>query len=1099
MIVPTHRRKSIWYSQTTMASKCTSPASSPVIVCVRVRPPLPREIDKEGVFHSCIGIAKNKSEIHVTTTDKPVLIRADGTPDPQAALKAGLKSFNFDKVFATETTNDELFQSQCNGAIQSVLRGISSTIFAYGQTGSGKTHTILGTQSEPGIVKLVASTLLLQLNLNSSPAAVSVQFSALQIYNNKPTDLIPTGKIKGGSTSTPPVPKVRWSSEHGVTIEHVTKHDLHCIESLDRLLIQMALHRKVCATELNDSSSRSHCICTFHIKLQSSKSVTDFETVLLHVVDLAGSERVKDSKVLGQNLTDAASINLSLFNLIQVVKTLVANDEVGKEKAVPKTQRMIVPYNNSLLTTLLRDSLGGRASTTVIACISPAQCHSLETLSTLGFAAGCSKVKNKLTNRSNVARLWNEKPNAQKAKPVKIKLPWESGCDSVALRRIELNTTVGLLSAITAGDSTKPLVLLLHGHPSDAESFCDWGIIPALVFAGYFVVALDMPGRGQSKAKPLKTRSEFNGDKNGACDVVLEVIKLLQPVAAIPKATLFGYDWGGGIALTMAHTKRYRRFVTHVIVSHPSYSEPEKGALLQCGCPVMVIWCKQDQFHSWTKWKALASSLESHLKKRFRLHLFSVTAKAATKDTWDTEEIERKVVEFLTGVDHGKSPQKIFSRATTDSTTTAGLKVTQQDNVVVLDSDILNDMKATIFASADEQAQAISEFKSTMKDQQLVQLYAVFCSAGKGKTRATQLFGNLPPISFQTISDDPHYLVRKGLWTALPSGMDAMLGSPRYFAGRRVLARLNVVATPSDPNYMAITNATAGKQCTTSRAIISSISSIDLEPSSNVKPSFNIKLTVDNDRDGKEEVTICCSQLLELNQPQLAPCVVGSPHELQLEDGIRCNYLKPLTKAKLTEIAIALAPIVEELDFDGDQATCQGLQIKAIHTVRRCLDILTFQRDNDGNVNGGRGVESRSRNRSRYCGDNAARFALFGQGHCHTVASIMYAFLHPFSRPLGLDIRYRGGESFDAVHRHTAVSDSPESHQWLEVTLRPSCCTVSVDLYREDGQRDRRGLHLSRPIEQSYRSELYPNGSLNKFCGLNVCAEDILSTDFLCA
>lgn len=136
-----------------------------------------------------------------------------------------------------------------------------------------------------------------------------------------------------------------------------------------------------------------------------------------------------------------------------------------------------------------------------------------------------------------------------------------------------------------------------------------------------------MPGCGKTApligGKVLKTRSEFCLVNGGPADIVKEIIVAhfkekqacsLSTPGSQCNAVIVGYDWGGGIALSMAGSKKYRRYVDSVVAFHPSYSEPQKGHLARnVGAPTSVIWCQQDQFHHWGRWKPLANSLKTSL------------------------------------------------------------------------------------------------------------------------------------------------------------------------------------------------------------------------------------------------------------------------------------------------------------------------------------------------------------------------------------------------------------------------------------------------------------------------------------------------------
>ena len=152
--------------------------------------------------------------------------------------------------------------------------------------------------------------------------------------------------------------------------------------------------RRVNATNLNQASSRSHCIFTLNIRGKNLSSLTETYSKL-HLVDLAGSERVSRSQAEGVVLAEAKSINLSLTYLEQVIVSL---NQKAKGKGKPH-----VPYRNSLLTTLLRDSLGGNCKTVMIATISLERSNLDETISTLRFAQRVKQVQNDMTkNEKNL-------------------------------------------------------------------------------------------------------------------------------------------------------------------------------------------------------------------------------------------------------------------------------------------------------------------------------------------------------------------------------------------------------------------------------------------------------------------------------------------------------------------------------------------------------------------------------------------------------------------------------------------------------------------------------------------------------------------------
>jgi pSer/pThr/pTyr-binding forkhead associated (FHA) protein len=140
---------------------------------------------------------------------------------------------------------------------------------------------------------------------------------------------------------------------------------------------------------MNDASSRSHAIFTITFTQATYSADLPCETVSkINLVDLAGSERASATGAEGIRLTEGGNINRSLVSLGNVISAL------AEQSSHPSTQRHI-PYRDSVLTWLLKDSLGGNSKTIMIATVSPAMCNYGETLSTLRYASRAKNIVNK--------------------------------------------------------------------------------------------------------------------------------------------------------------------------------------------------------------------------------------------------------------------------------------------------------------------------------------------------------------------------------------------------------------------------------------------------------------------------------------------------------------------------------------------------------------------------------------------------------------------------------------------------------------------------------------------------------------------------------
>uniref|UniRef100_A0A914QHX8 Kinesin-like protein n=1 Tax=Panagrolaimus davidi TaxID=227884 RepID=A0A914QHX8_9BILA len=320
-------------------------AQENVNVVVRIRPS-----SNETNDETCIQTDPISSTITLTTNEK---------------------QFHMDKVFEQNAPQEEIFE-YVQPIIAAVKNGIHGTIFAYGQTGSGKTHTMIGNDKNLGIIPRAIEIIFTDLNEESKKRNDNFKFkiscTALQIYCEKTYDL-----LNGNEKIEIPLRDIFKNAK-----EIEVKSSNECMEIIKRGLKQ----RKVAGTSMNETSSRSHAILTLTLKTEYFKENKKHERISrLNMVDLAGSEKHTDNNKT-QN-REAANINKSLSTLGQVIRAIIN-----------PTPKQVIPYRDSKLTTILRDSLGGNSKTTVIVNIHSNSKYAAETSSTLDFAANVKNVKN---------------------------------------------------------------------------------------------------------------------------------------------------------------------------------------------------------------------------------------------------------------------------------------------------------------------------------------------------------------------------------------------------------------------------------------------------------------------------------------------------------------------------------------------------------------------------------------------------------------------------------------------------------------------------------------------------------------------------------
>ncbi|XP_038825461.1 kinesin-like protein KIF6 [Salvelinus namaycush] len=290
--------------------------------------------------------------------------------------------FRFQEVFDQTVKQEDIFEAIAKPVADSVLSGYNGTVFAYGQTGSGKTFTITGgaeRYSDRGIIPRTLSYLYQHFSQDSS-MVYTTHISYLEIYNEVGYDLLDPRHEASRLEDLPKV-TIMEDPDQNIHLRNLSLHQSANEEEALNLLFLGDTNRMIAETPMNQASTRSHCIFTMHVCGREPGSVT-VRRSKLHLVDLAGSERVGKTGVCGQLLTEAKYINLSLHYLEQVII------------ALSEKNRLHIPYRNSMMTSVLRDSLGGNCMTTMIATVSVDKRNVDESISTCRFAQRVALIRN---------------------------------------------------------------------------------------------------------------------------------------------------------------------------------------------------------------------------------------------------------------------------------------------------------------------------------------------------------------------------------------------------------------------------------------------------------------------------------------------------------------------------------------------------------------------------------------------------------------------------------------------------------------------------------------------------------------------------------
>ncbi|KAF8468875.1 P-loop containing nucleoside triphosphate hydrolase protein [Kalaharituber pfeilii] len=305
------------------------------------------------------------------------------------------KTFTFDNSFWSANPQDPHYADQdtiynCLGEefLDHNFEGYHTCIFAYGQTGSGKSYSMMGTEENPGLIPRTCEDLFERIESNVSPdVSYSVRVSYFEVYNEQVRDLL-------APRSDPPrYLKVRESPTEGPHVADLIDVPVKNYAEVMRYMTMGDINRTVASTKMNDTSSRSHAVFTLMLRQVHHDVNTDEtteRTARIRLVDLAGSERANATGATGVRLREGGNINKSLTTLGRVIAALA-----GASTGAVRGKKEVVPYRDSVLTWLLKDSLGGNSKTAMIACISPTDYE--ETLSTLRYADQAKHIKTRAT------------------------------------------------------------------------------------------------------------------------------------------------------------------------------------------------------------------------------------------------------------------------------------------------------------------------------------------------------------------------------------------------------------------------------------------------------------------------------------------------------------------------------------------------------------------------------------------------------------------------------------------------------------------------------------------------------------------------------
>lgn len=256
-----------------------------------------------------------------------------------------------------------------------------------------------GCESDPGFMILCIRDIMEWIEAHTEKE-YTLRVAYLEVYNEEINDLL-------GPNGSPASKNLRIVSEdaaRGAVIGGLIEEVVRTPDDFMEVLQRGEASRSYASTSMNAESSRSHTIYRVSIErrdrdignsteedglLRPNDASSPTTTSYLNLVDLAGSERQKSTNATGKTLKEGSNINKSLLALGAVINKL---GEASKK--VKGSKPVFIPYRDSKLTRILKQSLGGNTLTSILCAVTPAPMHREETVSTLKFGQLCKTIKN---------------------------------------------------------------------------------------------------------------------------------------------------------------------------------------------------------------------------------------------------------------------------------------------------------------------------------------------------------------------------------------------------------------------------------------------------------------------------------------------------------------------------------------------------------------------------------------------------------------------------------------------------------------------------------------------------------------------------------
>ncbi|EPY50306.1 kinesin-like protein Klp8 [Schizosaccharomyces cryophilus OY26] len=344
---------------------------------VRVRPKSLRELSTNAV--DLLTVDEEKKEIIIQPPP-------EGLENSRHRHRVrGPRVFHLDECFVPSvfgsngqaSEEEAIFQRIGPYLIHSALEGYNTCLFTYGQSGSGKTYSTIGVRGQAGLIPRLSTFLFNEIERieEETNAVIRVSISVVEVLNETVYDLLESKESKENDIRID-------ASTHNFS-QGFSQFEVENAQEIDAFLrLAVKTRKTTIADQYGKSYGHTAIIFKVHQKIpKTDKQGSMQKDSYLKILDLGSFDRSSNRKSGKDTPSESAANNNSLSVLNRVIASLTS-----------KKNDLMIPYNDSLLTRLLRDALGGNCRTVMLACVSP--CDFDDTFSTLRYAEAARKIKN---------------------------------------------------------------------------------------------------------------------------------------------------------------------------------------------------------------------------------------------------------------------------------------------------------------------------------------------------------------------------------------------------------------------------------------------------------------------------------------------------------------------------------------------------------------------------------------------------------------------------------------------------------------------------------------------------------------------------------